>query len=109
MYVQHNYYVCKIYGYVIGKLQLENLMMISRKAKDKWFELGIALKIELDLLTKFDAEYEGFPLKALTRIYEYWLADENNLHPTWDKLIAALKRVDHYTIAAYAENLMKVI
>ena len=84
-------------------------MLISRKAKDQWFELGIALEIDLDLLTDFDAKFEGLPLKALSRVYQHWLADENGLQPTWDKLIRALKRVNHYTIATKAENMMKVI
>ena len=76
------------------------MLLLTKKAKQKWFELGLALNIDIDALEKLDVKYDNEPIKALTRVYRYWLADKNNLQPTWDKLIAALGKTEEYSIAA---------
>ena len=81
-------------------MQLRNLLLLTKKAKLKWFELGLALSINIDVLEKLDIKYDNEPIRALTRVYRYWLAEENNLQPTWDKLIAALGKIKEYSIAA---------
>ena len=96
--------ICIILCACTGKIQLKDLMMISKNAKNKWFELGVALDVDYDVLAELEEEYNECPIKALTRVYEYWLADENDLHPTWEKLIAALEEINEYTIAANAER-----
>ena len=89
-----------LYFIVIGQLQLRNLILLTKKAKYKWFELGVALKIPIHILEDLDAKYDDNPVKALIRVYRYWLADKNNLQPTWEKLIAALQVAKLYSISA---------
>ena len=60
------------------------------------------MKINVDVLEKLDIKYDNEPIRALTRVYRYWLAEKNNLQPTWDKLIAALGKIKEYSIAANA-------
>ena len=60
------------------------------------------MSINVDVLEKLDIKYDDEPIRALTRVYRYWLAEKNNLQPTWDKLIAALEKIKEYSIAANA-------
>lgn len=60
------------------------------------------MSIDVDVLEKLDIKYDNEPIRALTRVYRYWLAEKNNLQPTWDKLIAALRKIKEYSIAANA-------
>lgn len=91
-----------------GKLQLRNLIMHTKNAKHKWFELGIALKVPINILEELDEKYDGIPMKALIRVYRYWLNDENGLEPKWEKLIDALQRTDQYSISASIERYAEV-
>lgn len=79
---------------------MRNVILLTKKAKHKWFELGLALKIPIHILEELDTKHDGSPLKALIRVYRYWLANKNVLQPTWEKLIAALQVAKLYSISA---------
>lgn len=83
---------------------MRNLIIQTKNAKHKWFELGVALKIPIDILEKLDIKYDDSPIKALIRVYRYWLADKNGLQPIWHKLITALHDINEYSIAAHVAN-----
>ena len=72
--------------------------------KSKWFEFGIALHIPIDKLEKLYDKYNDNPVKALIRVYRFWLADKNGLNPTWEKLISALQDIKEYYLAICLEN-----
>lgn len=91
-----------------GKLQLRNLIMLTRNAKYKWFELGTALKIPINILEKLDEKYDESPMKALIRVYRYWLNYENGLQPEREKLIDALQRTNQYSISASVARYIEV-
>ena len=92
-----------------GELKLKNLMVLTKKAKCKWFELGAVLNVDIDVLERLDVKYDECPIKALTRVYRYWLAGKNDLRPTvWDKLITALQEIGEYSIAANVTKKMMV-
>ena len=74
----------------------------------KWFELGIALCIPFEILENLSAKYNDKPRMALVRVYRYWLAEKNGLHPSWEKLITALQEIDEYSIAASVKFKIKV-
>ena len=74
----------------------------------KWFELGLALHIPIETLEKLSVKYSANPMKCLNRVYHYWLSEKNDLKPTWDKLIAALKKIHEYSIAASVAANVKV-
>ena len=48
------------------------------------------------------------PMKALNRVYCYWLSDKNGLSPTWEKLCSALREIKEFTIAAGVEQYLQV-
>ena len=93
----------------LEKLQLRNLMVQTTSIKSKWFELGIALCIPIKKLEKFYDKYSDSPVKALIRVYRFWLADKNDLSPTWEKLIAALQDIKEYSLAICLENSVSTI
>ena len=102
---------CYVFVYVtIGKLQLRSVMLQTMKIayRCKWFELGTALCIPFEILENFSTKYDDNPRMALVRVYRYWLAEKNDLQPSWDKLITALQEIDEYSIAASVENKIKV-
>ena len=85
---------------MLGKLQLQNLMALTNSIKSRWFELGAALSISIGVLENLEIKYGDYPIKALTRVYRYWLSGKNGLQPTREKLIAALTEIDEHSIAA---------
>ena len=84
---------------ILGKLQLRNLMVQTMVIKSKWFDLGMALCIPIDKLERLYDKYNDIPVKALVRVFRYWLADKNGLRPTWEKLTAALQDIKEYNLA----------
>ena len=91
----------------VGKLQLRNVVLLTSKAADNWYELGVALCIPFPKMEKFSEKYGGNPRAALNRVYRYWLADKDG--PTWKKLITALYTIKEFSIAADVEEYIKVI
>ena len=78
---------------------MRNLILQTKKVEHKWFELGIALNVPIDKLERvYDKHYDS-PVKALIRVYRYWLADKNGLLPTWKKLVIALQNIDEYSLS----------
>ena len=80
--------------------------MRTKKVEYKWFELGVALSVPVSKLERIYDKHRDSPIKALIRVYRYWLADENSLMPTWKKLMNALQEIDEYTLAASVSNMM---
>lgn len=79
-------------------------MVQTMGIQSKWFELGIALCIPIKKLEKLYDKYNDSPVKALIRVYRFWLADKNNLKPTWEKLTAALQDIKEYILAIRIKN-----
>ena len=79
-------------------------MVQTMGIKSKWFELGMALCIPIKKLEKLYDKYSDIPVKALVRVYRFWLADKNSLQPTWEKLIAALQDIKEFSLAICLEN-----
>ena len=50
-------------------------------------------------MEEFYGKYSENPMKALNRVYRYWLRKENNLNPTWESLVSALQEINEYTVA----------
>ena len=93
----------------VGKLQLRNVVLLTSKAADNWYELGVALCIPFPKMEKFSEKYGRNPRAALNRVYRYWLADTDGLHlHTWKKLISALYTIKEFRIAADVEEYIKV-
>ena len=93
----------------VGKLQLRNVVLLTSKATDNWYELGVALCIPFPKMEKFSEKYGGNPRAALNRVYHYWFADTDGLHlSTWQKLISVLYTIKEFRIVADVEEYIKV-
>ena len=85
------------------------MVLLTSKAADNWYELGVVLCIPFAKMEKFTEKYGGNPRAALNRVYRYWLADKNDQYqPTWEKLISALYTIKEFRIAADVEEYIKV-
>ena len=73
--------------------------MLTMSVNPKWFVLGCALCVPIDKLERLGDKYHDNPMKALVRVYRYWLADKNGLQPTWEKLLSALQKINEYKLA----------
>ena len=85
--------------------KLKDLMIQTALVTPKWFELGLALGIPIDVMERLDDKYHDKPRKALTRVYCHWL--ENGIPSIQDlevKLIEALKKIKEYTLAVTLER-----
>lgn len=82
--------------------------MLTSEIGNTWYKLGIALRIPIDVMGSIYGKHSGNFMKALNRVYRYWLADENGLEHTWDKLIFALKYIKEYTVATTVEEYVNV-
>ena len=80
--------------------------MRTKKVEYKWFELGVALNVPIKKLERIQDKHCDNPVKALIRVYRYWLADKNSLMPTWKKLVNALQEIDEYSLAASVSNMI---
>ncbi|XP_065920654.1 uncharacterized protein [Dysidea avara] len=85
--------------FATGKLQFRNLIVLTMSVNLKWFALGCALCVPIDKLERLGDKYHDNPMKALVRVYRYWLADKNGLQPTWEKLLSALQKINEYRLA----------
>ena len=98
---------CKhVHIMLLEEVRLRTLILRTRKVECKWFELGVALHVPLSKLERIYDKHCDSPVKALIRVYRYWLADENGLIPTWKKLVNALQEIDEYSLAASVSNMM---
>ena len=85
---------------------MRNLILQTKKVEHKWFELGIALNVPIDKLERiYDKHYDS-SVKALIRVYRYWLADKNGLMPSWKKLVTALQNIDEYSLSTSVAKYM---
>ena len=98
---------CFLYMY-IGGLQLRNLMVLTSSVNENWYSLGIALNISVNKMENIYGKYSGNPMKALNRVYCYWLSDKNGLSPTWKKLYSALLAIKEFSIATDVKQYLKV-
>ena len=73
-------------------------MVLTMSVNPKWFTLGCALCVPIDKLERLGDKYHDNPMKALVRVYRYWLADKNGLQPTWEKLLGALQKINEYRL-----------
>lgn len=80
--------------------------MQTKKVEHKWFELGLALGIPIAKLEKITDNHYESPVKALIRVYRYWLAEKNGLMPTWKSLVNALQKIDEYILSTSISNMM---
>ena len=85
--------------FYIGDLQLRNLILQTKKVEHKWFELGVTLGVPIDKLERIHDKHYDSPIKALIRVYRYWLSNKNGLMPTWKKLVIALQKIDEYGLS----------
>ena len=92
-------FVINVLCYYIGELQLRNLILQTKKVGYRWFELGVALGVPIEKLERIYDKHNDSPVKALIRVYRYWLADKNGLMPTWTKLVSALQEIDEYSLS----------
>jgi len=88
-----------IFKYLTEQLQFRNLLVLTMPVESKWFALGCALCVPIDKLERLGDKYHDNPMKALVRVYRYWLADKNGLQPTWEKLLIALQKINEYKLA----------
>jgi len=58
------------------------------------------LCVPIDKLERIYDKHCDSPVKALIRVYRYWLADEHGLTPMWEKLVIALQEIDEYSLSA---------
>ena len=89
---------------LLGELQLRNLVLQTKKVEYKWFELGIALGVPIEKLERIYDKHNDSPVKALIRVYRYWLADKNGLISTWAKLVIALQKINEYSLSIIISN-----
>lgn len=90
----------------LGELKLGNLILHTKKIEHKWFELGIALGVPINKLERIYGKHNDSPVKALIRVYRHWLADKNDLQPTWKKLVTALQNIDEYSLSIKVSKYM---
>ena len=86
-----------------GELTIRNAILLTSEIGNAWYKLGIALHIPIDIMGNIYGKHSGNSMKALNRVYRYWLADENGLEHTWNKLIFALNYIKEYTVATTVE------
>ena len=96
---QRNVLYCHKCVVLLGELQLRNLILQTKKVEYKWFVLGVALGVPIEKLERIYDKHNDSPVKALIRVYRYWLADKNGLMPTWTKLVSALQEIDEYSLS----------
>ena len=82
------------------------MILRTKKVEDKWFELGVALGVSIKKLESIGDKHGDSPVKALVRVYHYWLDGKKGLMPTWKKLADALQEIDEYILSARIENMM---
>ena len=87
---------------------MRNVIVLTSEIGKKWYKLGIALCIPIPKMEIFHQKYSEKPVMALNRVYRYWLANENGLSPTWEKLVFALQGIKEFEIAAEVELFNKV-
>ena len=75
------------------------MILLTSGVREKWYTLGIALCIPIATMEKFCEKYSENQIRALNRVYRFWLAKKNHLSPTWEKLISALQEINEYTVA----------
>ena len=97
---------CKTCIIQLGNLQLKTLIIRTKSVLNKWIELGMALDVPIEQLERINDEHRDNPFNGLVRVYQYWLADEHNLMPTWEKLVNALYEIYEYRLAASVVNAM---
>ena len=93
----------------VGRLSLRNLILLTSEIEEKWYKLGIALRIPIHVMENFYAKYRKNSMKALNSVYRYWLANGNHLDPTWIKLITGLRKITQYTIASNVEQYINMV
>ena len=84
------------------------MVVLTSDVEKNWYKLGIALKIPFAIMEKLYIKYNANPMSALNRVYCYWLSDENDLSPTWEKLCSALREIKQFSIAADVEQFIEV-
>ena len=82
--------------------------MLTSDVGKNWYKLGVALKIPFAKMEKFYMKYNANPMSALNRVYCYWLSNENDLSPTWEKLCSALREIKQFSIATDVEQFIEV-
>ena len=97
-----------LYVFHTGELHIRNVIVLTSDIGEKWYKLGIALCIPSAIMEHIFLKHRENPMKALNRVYRYWLADENGLEHTWDKLISALKYIKEHTMATTVEQYINV-
>ena len=85
---------------------MKTLIIRTKSVQNKWIELGMALGVPIEKLERINDKHRDNPFNGLVRVYRYWLADGNQLMPTWEKLVNALYEVNEYSLAASVLNAM---
>ena len=88
----------------MGKPKLRKMITLTSDIEKNWYKLGMALQIPVSKMETFYGKYRTNPMKALNRVYCYWLSDKNGLLPTWEKLCSALREIKQFSIAADVEQ-----
>ena len=82
------------------------MILRTKKVEHKWLELGLALGVPIKKVVSIGDKHGDSPVKALVRVYHYWLDKKKGLMPTWKKLVDALQEIDEYSLSARIENMM---
>ena len=97
-----------IYVFHIEELNIRRMILLTSEIGEKWYKLGIALYIPIATMEKFYGKYGGNLMRALNRVYHFWLTKKNHLNPTWEKLISALQEINEYTVATNVQQYRNV-
>ena len=76
------------------------LLQIKSKVTPKWYEFGIALGIEKELLEKC-VQYS--PEESIIEVCDHWLRNRGG-QPTWSKVAEALKKAGFQQLATDIEK-----
>ena len=83
-------------------------MTITQAVQNKWIAVGFGLGIPLVMIEKFNDKYHDNTLKALIRVYRYWLREKNGLKPTWKTLCDALQLMNEIDLSIQIKNTFEV-
>ena len=89
------------YNHTDNTLDLDCLLLqLQSKVTPKWYEFGVALGIEKELLEKC-MQYP--PDQSIIEVCDHWLRNCGG-QPTWRKVAEALKKIGYQQLASDIEN-----
>ena len=68
------------------------------KKSEKWFMFGVKLGVPVPQLRDIESNHQKDSDRCKLELLQYWL--NNNLDPTWNKIVLALEKTDQLALAA---------